>query len=352
MKAFGSQVLKHQPRDDSRNRGTEYMPFVEASPLDPGELFTGAYSSFVSACRVVAEPGVAMVAIDERTHRLAGLSFLLAQPGRNVAAIVGRHDRCDLSLDGDDALPLRQLALILDPVTSWRAGRTETSYRILDLRSEHGFRDEHGRTLRGLRSDGAAVLRCAGHVLFVLPLGDPTDWPERGGDAWSFLPERIYFDEQTPMARGSSSKLARPCPSPSRSTRITAICGPRDAGVDLVDTDDLEGTLELGGPSGIERIRIGHAALRDGVLLGRYPRCDRACSDDDSVSRVHALLIQVDEALLVIDTASSNGTRDAGGTSARVHQLQATHELMLGARTRARWRSHGSPELGRRPGRA
>lgn len=354
MKAKGSQNFGHPAGPDGRNPGTVILGSLPSKPttVDLGALFASAYAQFAPACREVAEPGVAIVAIDECTHRLAGLTRVLARPGHHGIAIIGRHERCDLPLDGREHLALRQIALVLDPVVTWQQGRSETSYRLLDLRTAHGFQDEHGRALRGLRSDGATVLRCAGYALFVLPLGDPTDWPERGTDAWAFLPERVYFDEVTHLARGSSARIVRAPSASARTTRVTVIPGPREPDVSLVADGDLAGTLELVGWRGSELIPVGQAALRDGVLLGRYSRCDSSTVDDDSVSRVHALLIELDQALLLIDTASSNGTRGASSPPARVHQLQPTHELWLGARTLVRWRSHGAPAVVRRPARA
>jgi pSer/pThr/pTyr-binding forkhead associated (FHA) protein len=67
-------------------------------------------------------------------------------------------------------------------------------------------------------------------------------------------------------------------------------------------------------------------------------RCNNAqLADDPSLSRVHALLIQIEDAILVIDTASLNGTREAGQAKARLIQLQGDTELILGTSTRARW---------------
>ena len=77
------------------------------------------------------------------------------------------------------------------------------------------------------------------------------------------------------------------------------------------------------------------------MLLGRYARCDGAggLADDASLSRVHALLIQIDDSLLLIDTASSNGTWENGEKPrARVFVLDRNTELLLGKTTRARWR--------------
>jgi hypothetical protein len=79
------------------------------------------------------------------------------------------------------------------------------------------------------------------------------------------------------------------------------------------------------------------------VLLGRYARCDGSggLADDTSLSRVHARLMQVGDHLLVIDTASSNGTWDHGERPrSRVFVIDGatTNELLLGKQTRAHWR--------------
>jgi len=60
--------------------------------------------------------------------------------------------------------------------------------------------------------------------------------------------------------------------------------------------------------------------------------------DDRSVSRVHALLIQLDDTLLTIDLASSNGTSEAGARPARVIAVRTETELQLGDATLVRWR--------------
>ncbi|HWU90444.1 MAG TPA: FHA domain-containing protein, partial [Kofleriaceae bacterium] len=96
--------------------------------------------------------------------------------------------------------------------------------------------------------------------------------------------------------------------------------------------------LEIVGPQRRSVLNIGHDALRDGLLLGRYHRCDAVDPDDVSLSRVHALLLHDHDRLLVIDTASFNGTRIAGEENARVIMIDRDLELVLGKKTRARWR--------------
>ncbi|MBS1121727.1 MAG: Forkhead-associated protein [Deltaproteobacteria bacterium] len=352
MKTLGVELWADQARGGKQNNPTVVRPATLAPTRGLRELFVGAYAKFVERCREVEEPGLAIIAVEERTGRAAGLVRLCARVERHVGAIIGRHDECDLYLSSNDRLALRHLAVILDPVTSWRAGDKGVRFRILDLRTTEGFTDEDGRSLRGLRCEGPAVLRCAGHALFAVPLGDPSDWPVSAEDAWACLPERVYFDEVDQFPRGSlprmpASRAAGGGPvgtSPSidlRRSVITRTHGPRDSGIGNLEAGDLAGTLELIGPKFRETIRIGHEALRDGVLLGRYARCDGAggLADDATLSRVHALLIQIDDTMLVVDTASSNGTWEGGEKPrSRVFALDGNTELLLGKTTLARWR--------------
>ena len=359
MKTLGVDLWGSQARGLNQNHPTVVRSGRSQVRRGLRELFVGAYGKFANRCREVEEPGLALIAVDERSGRAVGLVRLCARVERYVAAIVGRHDACDLYLTASDRLALRHLAVILDPVTSWRPGDSNVRFRLFDLRTNDGFSDENDRTLRGLRCEGPAIVRCAGYALFAIPLGDPTDWPESADDAWALLPERVYFDEVDRFPQGSMPRMAAIRGSSSaaqsearpvargtnlemrRSSIITRTHGPRDSGVQALEAGDLAGTLELIGPSFRETIRIGQQALKDGVLLGRYSRCDGAggLSDDATLSRVHALLIEIDDALLVVDTASSNGTWEHGvGPRSRVFALAGDSELLLGKTTRARWR--------------
>jgi hypothetical protein len=343
MKTIGVDLWADQIRGSGNNNVTCLQPSSNSKPRRPfRELFIAAYPGFAARCREVNEPGIALVAVDEGTGRPMGLVRLLARVQRHVAAIVGRHDECDLYLNAHARLALRHLAIVLDPVQDWRPG-ANVRYRVLDLRTSDGFADENDRALRGLRCEGPGLLRCGGYALFIMPLGDPTDWPSAASDAWAFLPERVYFDELEKSPLGS---VRRPPPRlPSLNTAIThrsliiRTHGPRDTSDgSLVESGDSAGTLELIGPRSRGTIRIGHDELRDGVLIGRYARCSNAqLADDPSLSRVHALLIQVDDSILAIDTASLNGTRETDQPKARLITLTGDTELVLGTSTRARW---------------
>jgi hypothetical protein len=322
------QLWNGQQRDRRHNATALGLPILDQNVPELRALFVAAYARFAEACRAVDEPGLAVVAVDEATGVPAGLVRLRARVSRHVVAMVGRHGKCDLFLDGRATLALRHLVFVLDPVQSFIAGNTSIRYRVLDLRTRAGFTDETGRTLRGLRAEGPAFLRCAGYVLFVLPLGDPTDWPAEAADAWSMLPERVYFDEVGPDERRTSCKASM----------LLRTAGPRETGMALVEAQ-VAGSLELVGIKHRGAIAVGEAALRDGLLLGRYTRCDAArFVDDQSLSRVHVLLLQVDQTLLAIDTASSNGVRLVGCPDERVLAVPDRADLGLGKGTQLRWR--------------
>jgi pSer/pThr/pTyr-binding forkhead associated (FHA) protein len=344
MKTIGVDLWGDQIRGGGNNNVTCLQPSATSKPRRGfRDLFIAAYPGFAERCREINEPGIALVAIDEVTGRSMGLVRLLARVQRHVAAIIGRHDECDLYLNAHARLALRHLAVVLDPVHDWRPG-ANVRYRVLDLRTTDGFCDESDRSLRGLRCEGPGLLRCGGYALFIMPLGDPTDWPASPSDAWTFLPERVYFDELEKSPMGSVRRPPRVPQLPSLNNAIThrsliiRTHGPRDTTDGLIESGDAAGTLELIGPRSRGTIRIGHDELRDGVLIGRYARCSNAqLADDPSLSRVHALLLQVDDAILAIDTASLNGTREANQPKARLIQLLGDTELVLGTSTRARW---------------
>ena len=315
---------------------------------DLRELFIGAYGMFAARCRAIDEPGVAVIGIEEATGRPAGVMTLLARVQRYVAGIAGRHDACDLYLHGNGDLALRQVAIVLDPVHSWAPRSTQIRYRMLDLRTKGGFVDESGRPLRGLRCEGPAMVRCGGFAIFVLPLGDPADWPESAKDAWSMIPERVYFDELDRSPKGSIPIVAQRqpfadgtglTPSRVRSSVVMRTHGPRDTANSFAAVGDHAGTLEVIGRQQRGTLTLGHDALHDGVLIGRYARCDgSSLLDDTSLSRVHALLLHVDDALLYVDTASRNGSRMRGDRDGRLFVLESGTELELGSATRVRWR--------------
>ena len=335
---MGIDLWGGQIRGATENRATVCFTAPRVA-LPMRDLFLSAYARFADACRAVDEPGLAVIAVDEISARPSGLVTLRARVARYVASILGRHDVCDLFLPTNSELALRHLAIVLDPVQSYAKDQAAVRYRVLDLRTQTGFADENGRPLRGLRCEGPALLRCGGHAVFVLPLGDRSDWPDSATDAWAMLPERVYFDELDAVP--DSSIRITPMSTSTQRSMIICTPGPRDSSDSLVIQGhrDHAGTLEIIGRHHRGRLSLCHDSLRDGVLIGRYARCDGAgLLDDHSLSRVHLLLLHVDDAFIAIDTASRNGSHLPGEPNARVITIAGDTELMLGSKTTARWR--------------
>ena len=340
MKTIGVDLWAGQVRGTSVNAPTLYAREAPrpARVRPIRDLFVHAYARFAATCRVVDEPGVALIAIDGFTGQAAGIATVRARVDRHVAAIVGRHDRCDLFLSRAE-LALRHFAVIVPPVQSF-ARHAITPFRLLDLRTTGGLVDEEGRELRGLRAEGPAVVRCGGYVIFALPLGDATDWPASADDAWACLPQRVYLDELEHLPEGSAMVPIHR--SPGHSSVITRTRGPWDSSSEMpvASADgDAAGTLYVSGPQGTGRLHVSRRALADGILLGRYARCDGAgLGGDASVSRVHALMLLMDDRLLLVDTASRNGSREVGSEATRLITITGDSELQLGCKTQVRWR--------------
>jgi hypothetical protein len=70
------------------------------------------------------------------------------------------------------------------------------------------------------------------------------------------------------------------------------------------------GRLLLDCEGQFSELEVDAVALRTGVLVGRYPRCDLSAANARMslmVSRVHALFIAIDETVHILDAGSSNG---------------------------------------------
>ena len=89
-----------------------------------------------------------------------------------------------------------------------------------------------------------------------------------------------------------------------------------------------------------EKVSLGPTALRQGVLLGRYERCQllgHLGPATEQISRVHLLVIQLDGALWAVDTASSNGTCSDGEAVKVVRLQQGTHLELAGEEVSVAW---------------
>jgi len=332
-----------QCRDEAANSRTVIVGRAAAHEpahrLSFKDLFRSHYRSFRERCRAVDEPSVIVVAIDEQRGRVDGLLTIAARPDRVTSAIIGRHGHTHLFLEGDDSLALRHLAVLVEPVRTWRKGSAEIAFRLLDLRSRSGFVDEAGRALVAVRCEGTAFFRTASYALFFLAAGDPSDWPDGATDAWSLIPDRVTFDERTSRSAGDRWEAS------GNSTRVSVIREPRSLENAGDSRGPIVGALDIVSGRKRARVPLDETALEEGVLMGRYDRCDGSTLlTDKRISRAHLLVTAIQGRTYAVDTASSNGTWLDGGLLG-VAELGDRAELRFGNQTIVSW-SRSEPRSG------
>ena len=294
-------------------------------------------------------PGVVIVAVDANGGGFRGSLSVAADPHTSRSVIVGRHSAADFFLDSDPTLSLRHLAVVLGPA---RCGE-EVCLRLIDLRTSTGFEDEHGQRYESLTSTGSLFVRCGNYVLFLLVTGTGRRWPDEPAGGWRRLPDRVYVESEPSNSSGpiplgpDVTAAARPRGTSLTidSTVVRRVPGPiMGRRCMLAPDEDPVGTLLVTTRQGAQVLVVGEQALSRGVLLGRYARCDMSRRPellvDESVSRVHLLVIRLADGLYAIDTASRHGTRasDEPGPI-RMTPLRAGRVLVLGQGTaRVSWK--------------
>jgi hypothetical protein len=358
-----------QRRKEAENAKTCVLIFDQSFASDSFRtLFLTNYAAIRHECTAFSQPGLAIFAIDVHSGALVGSMCLAAKVDMPNSAIAGRHGMADLYLEGDASLSLRHLAIITSPLTS--TDSHDIRFRIVDLRTSTAFQDEFGQPFEALLAEGPLFVRCGNYALFCLPTGDPTGWPVKAEDGWECIPERVYIqgeaaepdrwqrqrpstanpsqlagdadddqaaraaDESSPEGGETAAKgKERDEDRRSAKTLVRSVAGPVRARLLKAGEEPL-GTLRISAEVGVQSLVIGRRAAQQGVLLGRYERCDVDGVNvltHRRISRVHLLVIEIDGRLYAVDTASTHGTW-LGGESreVRISRMEAGTQLVLG----------------------
>lgn len=341
-------------RDEATNSATCAVRY-ERRPTTPGsfrELFVRNYEALRHVCTRHARAGVAVLAVDAHTSRVRGSLWLAAKPEVANAAIIGRHGKADLWLEDDPSLSLRHLALVLWP----DRGDGEVRFRLLDLRTQSAFVDEHGQQYESLEAQGPLFVRCGSHALFFMVTGNGISWPADASSGWACIPERVYLESEEAEPDRWQRKRAPAAPRSGRSADVTEggaswaettmvrrVRGPVQVGTQLLAAGERSlGVLCITVGHAQEDLAIGPKASQAGVLLGRYQRCDgdgARLLAVERISRVHLLVCSVDDCFYAIDTASTNGTQKEGDEALlHITPLEPGQVLLLaGGEARLRW---------------
>ena len=314
--------------------------FGDAEPGQPwlsfGELFHRHYPVVRELVEAHREPGLALVVVG--TAGVEARAWVGAEPDAANPIIVGRHNAAEVFLPSDPSLSLRHLAVILD-----RRRDAPLRFRVLDLRTTTAFRDEGGRRLEGVEASGPILLRCASFALMLFPTGESADpWPEDAEAGWQRVPECTWLDASSADPDRWAQPLVLREVGVSRATSATtsiSIPGPVFVAAQPPDSGPARGELVVSGEHSRASLLVSQEMARQGVLLGRYDRCDGAglpLLSNHSLSRVHLLVIQVGGTLYAIDTASRNGSW-LDGQQFRCARLEPGRSVTLPVNVRVEW---------------
>ncbi|HET7789134.1 MAG TPA: FHA domain-containing protein [Myxococcales bacterium] len=274
-------------------------------------VFRKHFNGLRAAHQAQPHEGVLIAAVDGNGVFDAH-AHLRLPPSGIAHLIVGRHERCDVVLSRDNDVSLRHLLL---RATRGRDGRIHL--RAIDLRSRCGLLSEDGRRCEAIASAGPLFLQIASYAVFLLPTGPSVrPWTRDPDGTWRGFAPRSQ--EIMPPPQPLKSRSA-PAPGSVRLATITIQSSSQQAG-DLTSTH-----------------AVWSDQLERGILVGRDDRCSHGGVDEGNLSRVHLVLLSVDDEVWAVDTASTNGTRAAGGGPFRQLLLSGETQLVLADALSLRW---------------
>jgi pSer/pThr/pTyr-binding forkhead associated (FHA) protein len=274
-------------------------------------VFRKHFTDLRAAHQAQPEEGVLIAAVDG-SGVFDAHAHLRLPPSGIAHLIVGRHERCDVVLSRDNDVSLRHLLL-----RATRDAQGHIHLRAIDLRSRHGLLSEDGRRCQAIASKGPLFLQVASHVLFLLPTGPSAKpWTRDAGETWRGFAPR--------------SQEILPPPQPLKSREAPASGSLRLATVTIQSSSQEAGDLT-------STHAVWSDQLERGILVGRDDRCSHFGVDEGKLSRVHLVLLSVDDEVWAIDTASTNGTRAVNGGPFRQLLLTGEMQLVLADALSLRW---------------
>lgn len=139
---------------------------------------------------------------------------------------------------------------------------------------------------------------------------------------------RLPSDEPRLLAKGEQLAFFNGSSVRPMGNVVSSIGGPGGGGhaipalvADMPDADLEPGSLVLRSREGLHRIEPTPRELRRGILVGRSRRCvlGRGFDENDGLSRLHALVMLVDDGVFAFDLASRYGLRDVARPNRLIH---------------------------------
>ncbi len=301
--------MPRKPTDDSPLGTQPWTADLAAEPF--AAVFRKHFLALRAAHQSQPQEGVLIAAVDG--NGLFDAHAHLRLPSSGIAhLIVGRHERCDVVLSRDSDVSLRHLL-----VRTTRGANGTLNLRAIDLRSRVGLLSEDGKRCEAIASKGPLFLQVGSYVIFLLPTGPSVkQWTIDADETWrGFAPRN---QEILPPPQPLKSRAA-PAPGAVRLATITIQSSSPQAGdltsIHAVWSDQLE----------------------RGILVGRDDRCSHGGLEEGNLSRVHLVLLSVDDEVWAIDTASTNGTRVFSSSPFRQMLMTGETQLILADALALRW---------------
>lgn len=237
------------------------------------------------------------------------------RPGELASLVLGRHDCCDLELP-QPSVSNRQLLLLRDREPG-------AFFRMFSLEPRRPVCAPDGQQLAAALAEGVAIFLVDRYVVFAATTGPHgPKWDASGDGVWSLFARTLEVAqldvagdarEEREVPRAPDIFLPAPRAAneeevPKRHSTVVSVAAPvHDVPELRVPGESLAYVLKFSRP-GRETLSLaaGRDTLRRGVLLGRLSRCTVRLQHR-SLSRVHALLIEIRGELLLIETGSSAG---------------------------------------------
>ena len=297
------------PPDDMPLAAPSWQSGLSADPMLG--VFRRHFAALRSAHATQEQEGVLVAAVDR--NGLFDAHAHLGLPRSGIAhLVVGRHERCDFVLSRDPDVSLRHLL-----VRATRGPGGHIQLRGIDLRSRVGLLSEDGRRCAAIASRGPLFLQVASYVVFLLPTGPKVrPWTRDADETWRGFSPR--------------SQEILPPPQPLKSRAAPGADAVRLATITLTSSSPQAGDLT-------STHAVWSDQLERGILVGRDDRCSHGGVDEGNLSRVHLVLLSVDDEVWAIDTASTNGTRVQDGPQFRQLLLSGDTQLVLADALALRW---------------
>jgi len=305
--------------------------------LSAREAFIAAYDRLRELAGAVQYPAVLAAVVDPYGRTVD--STLIAS-GHSL--ILGRHTRCGLRLL-DEGFALRHLVAHARPGPPGAA----PLIRLWDLHTWRAFITEDGQPCVAVTAQGLLFAALCGYSLLFVPTRGHAEfpWPSRAEDAWDLFPPRQFMEACPPEAR-----LHRPRRAGADGQRQPTDVMREKPLLQLEDDRpprNAWGAVRLVQDREEVEVPLSREHLEQGVLLGRYHRCNLRL-EPTRISRVHLMLVLQGEELLAIDTASTHGTWHRGKKIGTV-TLGPTDVLTLDRSHEVHW-SRRSPDTTRGDG--